>query len=100
MGPDARTTLRDPSIVAIVATAERGSAYTLRYPEYSVAVPMPRPLKIPLAYIVLGRDEMLASVVNTWIDLKRKDGTIDRLFAHWILGRDAVARQEAAQCAG
>ena len=30
-----------------------------------------------------------AEVVNAWIDLKKKDGTIDRLFAHWILGRDA-----------
>jgi hypothetical protein len=31
--------------------------------------------------------------VNTWIDLKRKDGTIDELFAHWITGRNAVTRQ-------
>jgi hypothetical protein len=28
--------------------------------------------------------------VDTWIDLKRKDGTIDELFAHWIMGRDAA----------
>jgi hypothetical protein len=28
--------------------------------------------------------------VNTWIDLKRKDGTIDDLFAHWIMGRNAT----------
>ena len=48
-------------------------------------------MKIPLAYLIASRDEQLASVVNTWIDLKRKDGTIDRLFAHWILGRTATA---------
>jgi hypothetical protein len=52
---------------------------------------MPRPLKVPLAYLIASRDEPLAAVVNTWIDLKRKDGTIDRLFAHWILGRTATA---------
>jgi Na+/H+-dicarboxylate symporter/ABC-type amino acid transport substrate-binding protein len=78
------------AIDAFVATAERGSAYTLLHPEYSVAVPLPRPLKIPLAYLVASGDEPLASVVNTWIDLKRKDGTIDRLFGHWILGRTAT----------
>jgi ABC-type amino acid transport substrate-binding protein len=81
----------DPPIDAFVATAERGSAYTLRHPEYSVAVPQPRPVKVPLAYIVGGRDQALAQVVNTWIELKRRDGTIDELFGHWILGREAAA---------
>ncbi len=37
-----------PPVDAIVATAERGSAYTLLHPEYSVAVPKPRPFKVPL----------------------------------------------------
>jgi Na+/H+-dicarboxylate symporter/ABC-type amino acid transport substrate-binding protein len=83
----------DPPIDAFVATAERGSAYTLRHPEYSVAVPQPRPVKVPLAYIVAGRDQALAQVLNTWIELKRKDGTIDALFGHWILGRDASRRK-------
>ncbi len=78
---------------AIVLTAERGSAFTLLHPEFSVAVPMPRPRKVPLAYVIAGRDRALADVVNTWIELKRKDGTIDALFAHWILGRDAARRQ-------
>ena len=76
------------AVDALVLTAERGSAYTLLHPEYSVAVPKPRPFRVPLAYGVAGRDEALAATVNTWIDLKRKDGTIDELFAHWILGRD------------
>jgi Na+/H+-dicarboxylate symporter/ABC-type amino acid transport substrate-binding protein len=80
---------RDPPLDALVLTAERGSAYTLLHPAYSVVVPAPRQLKVPLAYVVAGRDEPLAAVVNTWIDLKRKDGTIDELFAHWILGRGA-----------
>jgi ABC-type amino acid transport substrate-binding protein len=75
---------------AFVLTAERGSAYTLRHPEYSVVVPKPGQTKIPLAYVIAGRDDSLATLVNTWIDLKRKDGTIDDLFAHWIMGRNAT----------
>ena len=78
-----------PPLDTVVTTAERGSAYTQLHPKYSVAVPKPRPLKVPLAYIIAGRDETFASVVNVWIDLKQKDGTIDALFALWILGRDA-----------
>jgi ABC-type amino acid transport substrate-binding protein len=87
---EAMLSREDPSIAAFVATAERGSAYTLRHPEFSVVVPKPRPLAVPLAYIIAGRDEALAQVVNAWVDLKKKDGTIERLFAHWILGRDAT----------
>lgn len=80
----------NPPLDAFVLTAERGSAYTLRHPEYSVVVPKPVQTKIPLAYVIAGHDDSLATLVNTWIDLKRKDGTIDELFAHWIMGRDAT----------
>jgi Na+/H+-dicarboxylate symporter/ABC-type amino acid transport substrate-binding protein len=82
-----------PPVDAMVATAERGSAYTLLHPEYSVAVPKPRPFKVPLAYVIAGRDSAMAATVNTWIELKRKDGTIDALFAHWILGQDSTPKR-------
>jgi Na+/H+-dicarboxylate symporter/ABC-type amino acid transport substrate-binding protein len=78
---------------AVVLTAERGSAWTLLHPQYSVAVPAPTPIRVPLAYPIAGHDEALTRLVNTWIELKRKDGTIDALFAHWILGRDAAVHQ-------
>jgi ABC-type amino acid transport substrate-binding protein len=32
----------------------------------------------------------LAAFVNTWIDLKRRGGTIDELYQRWILGRAAT----------
>jgi ABC-type amino acid transport substrate-binding protein len=56
-------------------------------------VPGPGLIKIPLAYPVGRRDERLATFVNTWITLKRKDGTLDATYKHWILGQDAVARR-------
>jgi Na+/H+-dicarboxylate symporter len=82
-----------PPLDALVLTAERGSAYTLLHPEYSVVVPKPQSVKVPLAYVIAGRDEALAALVDTWIDLKKKDGTIDELFAHWIQGRNAVPHE-------
>jgi ABC-type amino acid transport substrate-binding protein len=82
-----------PQVDAIAITAERGSAYTLLHPEYSVAVPKPRPFKVPLAYVIAGHDSAMAAAVDTWIDLKRKDGTIDDLFGHWILGQNAVPKR-------
>jgi len=83
-GPDGR------ALDALVATAERGSAWTLLHPELSVVVPMPGVIRVPLAYPIAARDSGLARLINTWIDLKRKDGTIQVLYNHWILGRDAA----------
>jgi Na+/H+-dicarboxylate symporter/ABC-type amino acid transport substrate-binding protein len=82
-----------PPFDAITSTAERGSAYTLLHPEYSVAVPKPRPFKVPLAYVPAGRDAAMTALINSWIELKRKDGTLDELFAHWILGQDSSPKQ-------
>jgi ABC-type amino acid transport substrate-binding protein len=31
----------------------------------------------------------LTAFVNTWLDLKRHDGTIEALYQYWILGRAA-----------
>ena len=78
---------------AIALPAERGSAWTLMYPAYSVVVPGPGSIRVPLAYPIAKRDQPLAAFVNTWIALKRKDGTLDAAYKHWILGQDAVPRQ-------
>jgi Na+/H+-dicarboxylate symporter/ABC-type amino acid transport substrate-binding protein len=78
---------------AVALPAERGSAWTLIYPAYSVVVPEPGVYKIPLTFALAKHDQGLAAFVNTWIDLKRKDGTIDALYRYWILGQQAGARQ-------
>jgi Na+/H+-dicarboxylate symporter/ABC-type amino acid transport substrate-binding protein len=78
---------------AVVLPAERGSAWTLMYPAYSVVVPGPDPIRVPLAYPIAKRDARFASFVNTWIMLKRKDGTLDAAYKHWILGQDTARHQ-------
>jgi ABC-type amino acid transport substrate-binding protein len=70
--------------------AERGSAWTLLYPQYSVVVPGPGIVKVPLAYPIARHDLAFAGFVNTWIELKRRDGTIESLYQYWILGRNAA----------
>ena len=78
---------------ALALGAERASAWTLIHPAYSVVVPGPDPIRVPLAYPIGKRDQQLAAFVNTWIALKRKDGTLDAVYKHWILGQDAAPRQ-------
>jgi Na+/H+-dicarboxylate symporter/ABC-type amino acid transport substrate-binding protein len=88
-----RLPITDPQVDAMLLPAERGSAWTLIYPEYTVVVPGPDPIRVPLGYPIGKRDERLASFVNTWIALKRKDGTLDAAYKHWVLGQDAVPRR-------
>jgi ABC-type amino acid transport substrate-binding protein len=77
---------------AILFSAERGSAWTLLHPELSVVVPTSRHVKVPLAY-PLASDPAFARFVDTWIELKRKGGTIETLYEYWILGRHPSLRK-------
>jgi len=43
---------------------------------------------------VAGRDHEWAQFVNTWIELKQRDGTINALYGHWILGKQAAKREQ------
>jgi ABC-type amino acid transport substrate-binding protein len=79
-----------PAADAMMMPAERGSAWTLRYPQFAVVVPAPDIIKVPLTFGLPRGDQELASLIDTWIDLKRNDGTIQRLFDYWMLGREAT----------
>ena len=78
---------------AVLFTAEAGSAWTLLYPSFSVAIPQPDVIKVPMAYAMPAGEDELADYVNAWIEMAKRDGTIDRLFAHWILGEGAQSTE-------
>ena len=59
---------------------------------HPVAVPQPGLVRIPLGY-PLVRDEAWRDFVDQWLELKRKDGTLDELYSYWILGRDVAEKR-------
>lgn len=82
-------TREEDDLDALVYSAEAGSAWSLVYPAYTVAIPQPDVLSLPLAYAMARGDRELVDFVNAWIDLKKKDRTIAALYDYWILGRNA-----------
>ena len=78
---------------ALVFSAEAGSAWTLVYPQFSVVVPLPSPVAVPTAYAAARGDREMIDFVNTWLELKKKDGTLEKIYNHWILGKGAEKKE-------
>jgi Na+/H+-dicarboxylate symporter len=83
-----RTYLRGKvgNLDAVVVSAEVGAAWTLLYPEYSVVVPKGLKFIAPSAFGLPSGEVELSSFMNTWLDLKEKNGVMDKLYRHWIMG--------------
>jgi len=71
---------------ALAFGAEAGGAWTLVYPGYAVAVPKPEPIRIPLAYAVRRGEWEWSACVSAWIELEKRDLSMEKLYDHWILG--------------
>lgn len=78
---------------ALIWTAEGGSAWSLVYPQFMVLIPTDPPIQAPVAF-ALPRDEpAMARFVDTWIDLTRKTGELDRYYRYWIYGENSEEQQ-------
>lgn len=75
---------------AMLGSAERGSAWSLLYPDFSVALPRPDLLQLPLAYAVSYKYPEFVKLISAWVELKKNDGTINTLYDYWVLGKNAV----------
>lgn len=84
---------RDNRFDATLTTAERGSAWSLLYPNYTVVLPRPDIMKVPLAYAISYRYPAFAEFISTWVRLKKMDGSVNRLKDYWIYGKNAVPSQ-------
>ena len=78
---------------ALVTGAEVGSAWTLLYPDYTVVVPKPVPMVVPMGYAVAHGNTEMADFLNHWIDLKKKDRTIEKTYNYWILGQGVTIKE-------
>lgn len=71
---------------AMLLTAEEGAAYAYRYPRYTVVKAKRGGIRTPAAYAVPKGDAEMIEFVSNWVDLKRKEGSVDSLYDYWMLG--------------
>jgi ABC-type amino acid transport substrate-binding protein len=79
----------DLKLDALVTSAEGGSAWTLLHPRYQVVIPDGEVTRQPLGYPLPRGERELKELLDHWIGLKTTDGTIDRAYDYWVLGRQA-----------
>ena len=79
-----------PGIDAVVDIAEAGTAWTLLYPDYSIVIPKPLIRKTPVGYAVARHNRDLVEFLNDWVLAKKGDGSIQRIYNHWVLGKGAM----------
>jgi Na+/H+-dicarboxylate symporter len=77
---------------ALATHAESGAAWTLVYPAYTVVNPLQRRDGAPVSMAIGGFDVVLDDMLNTWITLLRMDGTLEKLFDHWMLGKNTKSK--------
>ena len=72
---------------ALMTSAQGGSAWTLLYPDYTVVRPSSVKKSVPLVIPTGIEDTKMEKYLESWIALKKLDGTIDELYDYWILGK-------------
>jgi ABC-type amino acid transport substrate-binding protein len=78
---------KDLELDALLYSAEARSAWPLIYPNFTVVIPQPDVVALPVGYATSYGDPQFLSFLNTWFALKKKDLTIEMLYDYWILGR-------------
>lgn len=74
---------------AVVISAEAGSAWTLFFPGYGIAL-LESKVQYPVAYAVAQDNQSLLNYVNNWQKLRKVDGHQQRLYNYWMLGQGAT----------
>ena len=72
---------------AYLTSAERGSALSMLFPDYKVVNPLPYHITNALVF-PLAPDDYWRKYINSWIEFRKKDGSIQRIYEQWVLGKE------------
>ena len=81
-----------PHVDAFAMLAEAGAAWSILYPAYSVVVPQPGAIAVPVGVGMRRGDSELASVINDWLVIQRSAGVLSQVREYWVLGQGAQKR--------
>ncbi len=74
-------------IDAMLFGAPTASAWTLLHPEYTVITPKPAQPPLAMAFAINSEDNAFELFMRNWIQMKKQNKDINRLFDYWIAGK-------------
>jgi Na+/H+-dicarboxylate symporter len=74
---------------AFAMLAEAGAAWSILYPAFSVVVPQPNPIVLPVGVATRRGDRDLADFIDDWLVIQRASGELARARDYWVLGQGA-----------
>ena len=74
---------------AMLIMAEEASAWSLLYPQYAAVIPKPVTRKVPIAFPLPQNEESLDDFMKIWLELKKHDGSIQKSYDYWVLGKQS-----------
>lgn len=78
---------KDDRFDGLLVDAERGAAWTFRYPNYRPVTPHDLNVKVPIGLAVAKHDFELSNFLSRWIEIKQSTGELDELKNYWIYGQ-------------
>jgi Na+/H+-dicarboxylate symporter/ABC-type amino acid transport substrate-binding protein len=83
----------DQGADALLSSAEEGSAYSYRYPQFTVVKARGGNFRFPASYAVPKGDIEMMEFVSNWVNLKKTEGTVTQLYDYWMLGGVSKQRE-------
>jgi Na+/H+-dicarboxylate symporter len=84
-------------IDAMLYGAAAASAWTLLYPEYTVVVPKPAVNPLFMAFPISHDDQEFELYMRSWLEMKKQNQEIERLFDYWIKGQTPLTHKMNAE---
>ncbi len=84
---------RHEEVDALLIAAERGTAWTLLFPDYTVVVPKDEIWSVPFGYAVAGGNLQLARSLDDWVTFRQAEGALKGAYNYWVLGQGVETKK-------
>lgn len=78
----------------MIMLASSASAWTLLYPSYTVVVPQPSTVRLPVGIATRQADWELSLLIDQWLVIEQSRGALDRAYSYWVLGQGVEKKPE------
>ncbi|ABV86566.1 cation:dicarboxylate symporter family transporter [Shewanella pealeana] len=73
----------------LMISLEAGKTWTILYPDYATLYNREEIKSFPASYAVARDNASLQTFLNSWLELQKSSGYVDKLYGYWILGENA-----------